>query len=56
MFLKTEGVLGERKIAKDVMTIDPDGGGGGNPFVVNCQFRDTVISPPEPDGEANVHF
>ena len=50
-FLKKDGVVGERKITKDVLTIDPDGAGGEPPFVVSCQFKDTVIEAPEPDGE-----
>ncbi|KAK7093158.1 hypothetical protein V1264_008801 [Littorina saxatilis] len=50
-FIGQEGVLGETKIAKDVLTIDPDGPGDGEPFVVRCIFRETVVPKPTTPGE-----
>ncbi|KAK7495636.1 hypothetical protein BaRGS_00013083, partial [Batillaria attramentaria] len=49
-FVNNEGVEGENRLAKGAqLTIDPDGFGAGEPFVVRCNWAETIINPPPDD-------
>ncbi|XP_076437197.1 uncharacterized protein LOC143276534 [Babylonia areolata] len=46
LFLRKRGVEGEKMIAWDTLTIDPDGAGDGPSFVAQCNKKETIIDEP----------